>query len=173
MSAANAVDIIAQVVARMDAASPSAIAAHVVSVLAASGHTIVKPECDGDFGCPAIIHIHGCYSDVGNCDDPDDHDTLIRAETATVAKEDAVVAERKEAQPVRDQLDLNPNNLALLGSTIPVAALDSIREIAKRWMRKRLEEGIAGSYAMALEHCADELDAAIDMAAAAEEGTNG
>lgn len=38
-------------------------------------------------------------------------------------------------------------------------------------LTKRLEEGITGSgYATALEHCVDELDAAIDMAAAAAEG---
>lgn len=79
-----------------------------------------------------------------------------------------VAGAEKKAQPVRDQPDLNPNNLPLLGSTVPVAALDGIRVIGKRWLKKRLEEGIAGSsYSRALEHCADELEAAIDMAAAA------
>ena len=41
MSGVEAEDIIANVIAQMESASPSAIAAYVVSVLAASGHTIV------------------------------------------------------------------------------------------------------------------------------------
>lgn len=154
-------------------------AAHVVSVLAASGHTIVPAA---DVKSVRMVAEYALHLRVNGERAPGGDETwakfdrfaeaVLRATGRTAAEEDAVVAERKEAQPVRDQLDLNPNNLALLGSTIPDAAFDGIRALAKRWLMKRLEEGVAGSYAIALEHCADELDAAIDMAAAAEEDTN-
>lgn len=30
--------------------------------------------CEGDSNCDAPIHTHGCYSDFGNCDEPEAHD---------------------------------------------------------------------------------------------------
>lgn len=29
--------------------------------------------CDGSATCPAWIHIHGCYADLGNCEMPSEH----------------------------------------------------------------------------------------------------
>ena len=27
-------------------------------------------ECDGSFACQADVHVHGCWADHGNCDEP-------------------------------------------------------------------------------------------------------
>lgn len=41
----------------------------------ALGCTPVEPEpiCSGAITCTAPLHIHGCYADTGNCNNPDDH----------------------------------------------------------------------------------------------------
>lgn len=33
----------------------------------------ITDACRGDSECPVMIHVHGCFADTGNCDDPDDH----------------------------------------------------------------------------------------------------
>ena len=52
-------------------------------------------DCTGAGDCPNAWHIHGCFADVGQCDDPlDHHENLdrVRAEAAEVALEEAAQA---------------------------------------------------------------------------------
>ena len=30
-------------------------------------------SCSGSRECEAEVHIHGCFADEGNCDEPDEH----------------------------------------------------------------------------------------------------
>lgn len=39
-------------------------------------------ECDGAAACDAQEHVHGCFSDFGNCDEPSEH--LCRCERPCV-----------------------------------------------------------------------------------------
>lgn len=51
---------------------------HVASVVAALPNIAIVPRmrpCDGSETCNTNIHIHGCYADLGTCDDPHDHVT--------------------------------------------------------------------------------------------------
>ncbi len=44
------------------------------ALAAATAPGMVQPvECDGSPHCSATRHVHGCYADTGNCDDPSDH----------------------------------------------------------------------------------------------------
>jgi hypothetical protein len=33
----------------------------------------IDAPCDGGFACSARTHIHGCFSDYGNCDEPGEY----------------------------------------------------------------------------------------------------
>lgn len=33
----------------------------------------IAPSCSGATDCPAPIHVHGCYADLGACDAPAEH----------------------------------------------------------------------------------------------------
>jgi hypothetical protein len=46
-------------------------------------------DCDGSFACESAWHVHGCYSDTGQCDDPLDHPGYEagRAEQAAADRE--------------------------------------------------------------------------------------
>lgn len=36
-------------------------------------HRLGLTECDGSHNCTAEKHLHGCYSDKGNCERPEAH----------------------------------------------------------------------------------------------------
>lgn len=57
---------------------PGALARHQASVVAALPNIAIVPRlrsCDGSETCNTNIHVHGCYADLGACDDPQDHVT--------------------------------------------------------------------------------------------------
>jgi hypothetical protein len=41
---------------------------------------IVDGGCDGSSACKAETHIHGCYADAGNCDEPGEYHAAVVSE---------------------------------------------------------------------------------------------
>ena len=59
-------------------------------------------NCDGSFVCESVWHVHGCYADDGQCDDPKDHHAGVRdeAKTEALAPIRALIEEQRRTTPV-------------------------------------------------------------------------
>lgn len=66
--------------------------------------------CDGSGSCRALVHVHGCYADKGNCDQPQEHMSEVEVLRERVAFLEAEL-KRCQEQPRRtSKLDEHDEN---------------------------------------------------------------